>query len=114
MKYNSMCIVLLLTTLFVGCIKQYKHTVKVCDGKFYVEVYNINLAGVDADYLTDTLNFRLYVGKWDNEHENFTYSCTNDSILIEKIGIVDSTGKFQVLEKRVYSLKELKKNKVFE
>lgn len=109
MKYISVYVVLL-TTLFVGCIKQYKHTVKVCDGKLYVERFNVNPAGVDADYLTDSLSFRIYVGNWDNEHENFTYGCNADSVFIEKIDA--SEVKFRVLEKRAYSIQDLKKKKI--
>ena len=104
----------ILCLLFIGCVKQYKHTAKVCNDKFYVEIFNINPAGVDCDYITDSTNFRLYVGKWDNEHENFTYSCVGDSLFIDKIGISDITGKFQILEKKAYYLPNLKKNKVFE
>ena len=107
-------IIITLGCFFIGCIKKYKHTAKVCDNKLYVEVFNINPAGVDCDYLTDSINFRLYIGKWDNEHENFTYSCIGDTIFIEKIGIVDIEGKFQILSKRAYSLQSLKKDKVFE
>ena len=113
MKKYILCITIL-SSLYVGCIKKFKYTVKVCDDNLYVERFNINPAGVDADYLTDSLNFRLYVGKWDNEHENFNYTCTGDSVLIKKLGIIDTTGEFQIIEKRVYSLQELKKKKMFE
>lgn len=107
-------IIITLSHFFNGCIKQYKHTARVCNDKLYVEVFNINPAGVDCDYLTDSTNFRLYVGRWDNEHENFTYSCSGDTIVIEKIGIVNVEGKFQILDKKIYNLQSLKKGKIFE
>ena len=96
----------------MGCLKRYKHTTKVCNNSLYVEVYNINPAGVDADYLTDSINFKLYVGSWDNEHEHFAYECKSDSIFIEKLDV--SEAKFRVLEKKAYSLQELKQKKMFE
>ena len=111
---NHILYITLLSSFFVGCVKKIKYTVKICDDKLYVERFNINPAGIDEDYLTDSLNFRIYVGKWDNEHENFNYTCSGDSVLIKKLGIIDTTGEFQVLEKRVFSLKELKTKKVFE
>jgi hypothetical protein len=108
MKKYSFCIVLF-CSLFQGCVKRHKYTLKVCDDKLYVESFNINPAGVDADYLTDSINFRIYVGDWDNEHENFTYECKGDSVFIEKI---DASGvNFRVLETKVFAIKDLKHEK---
>ena len=100
--------------LLTGCARRFKFTVKVCNDSLYSEVYNINPAGVDADYLTDSVNFRMYVGTTDNEHENFNYTCNGDSLIIKKVAVVDTTGIWRVMETRTYSLSELKKKKVFE
>jgi hypothetical protein len=105
---------LLICSLFIGCSKVYKRTLKVCDNKLYIEVFSVNPAGVDVDYLTDSLNFRLYVGKWDNEHENFHYTCKGDSIIIEKMARMDTTSFMKVIETKVYSLKDLKTKGKFE
>src|ERR1700683_980176 len=70
--------------LFTGCIRKYKWTLPICD-KLYVEVYNVNPAGVYSEYLTDSLSFRLYVGKIDFESERYLYHCSGDSIAIETL-----------------------------
>jgi hypothetical protein len=111
MKKDSLF--LMISCLFlVSCMKKYKYTLKLkhCNDNLYVESFNINPAGVDADYITDSLNFRFYVGRWDSDHENFSYTCMGDSIFIKKL---DTTGDFQVLEQRAYSLKKLKQQKTF-
>mgnify|MGYP003583299431 CR=1 FL=1 len=108
MKFS---IILILSLSFTSCVKKYKQTVNICNN-LYVEVFNINPSGVDVDYLTDSINFRIFVGKWDNEHENFRYLCKNDSLIIEKVTRDDNS--FIVLEKRVYSLIHLKSERKFE
>jgi len=106
--------VIFLWILLAGCVKQYKRTIRVCDNKLYLEIFNVNPAGIDSHYLTDSLNFRLYVGKFDNEHENFHYACEGDSLFIERIASIDTTGKMTVMETRVYNLIDLKKKRKFE
>jgi hypothetical protein len=95
--------------LLASCIKKYKHTVAVCDKKFYVETFNVNPAGVDEQYLTDSFNFRFFVGKVDNEHENFNYTCKGDSIIITKVAKVDISSIWPVIETRIFSISDLKK-----
>ena len=100
--------------IFSGCIKKYKYTTKVCEHTLYVEAFNVNPAGVDADYITDSVNFRLYVGKFDNEHEIYRYSCSGDSLLIRKFAVLDFSGIRKVIDTRVFSIKELKSKGKFE
>ena len=106
MKKNNL-LAILLCMLIVGCLETYDRTIKICDEKLYVEKFTTGV-GLDAEYLTDSVNFRLYIGKRDDEHENFTYECKIDSVFIEKIDV--SGKKKRVLEMKAYSLKELKKN----
>jgi glycine/serine hydroxymethyltransferase len=98
---------------FIGCVKKYKRNAKVCDGKLFVEIFNVNPAGVDSHYLTDSLNFRVYIGKFDNEHENFHYFCRGDSIIIEKLSTNDASGIRKATPFRKYNLEDLKKRKDF-
>jgi hypothetical protein len=100
--------------VFSGCIKKYKYTTKVCERTLFVETFNVHPAGVDADYITDSVNFRMYTGKWDNEHENFRYSCSGDSLIIQKIAEVDTSFVRQVIDTKVFSIKELKSKGMFE
>jgi hypothetical protein len=109
MKKNILFLIIL-CCLWATCKKKHKYTLKLpsCNENIYIEQFNVNPAGVDADYLTDSLNFRVYVGKWDNEHEFFSYVCMGDSILIKKI---DITGEFETPPAQMFSLEKLKQQK---
>jgi hypothetical protein len=108
-------IILLLSLLLLGCNKheKFKRTVKVCNDRFFVEVYNTNPAGIDVHYLTDSVSFRFLVGKFDNDHENFSYSCEGDTITIKKL---ESAGPGQrtrnVSNIRKFGLHELRTHKI--
>lgn len=117
--------------LFIGCFKKYKWTIPVCNN-LYVEVYNVNPAGVYTEYLTDSLHFRLFVGEIDLESRRYIYRCKGDSILIETLASdtsaikLDSTNSFGVdttalasklsldtmfvIATRTFSISSLKKN----
>lgn len=104
-----------LSFLITGCVKQYKGTVKLHERNLYIETFNVNPAGVDCHYVTDSVTFRLYIGKFDNEHENYHYWCRDDSLLVQKIGCNAFTGNMQVLDSpRSFSLSELKQQKTFD
>jgi hypothetical protein len=65
-------------------MKKYKFTGKVCNESLFIETFQTNPFGVDAEYLTDSLHFRKYIGSFDEEHERFLYTCFADSIRILK------------------------------
>src|SRR3954462_10684254 len=75
--------ILALALFSVGCMKQHKKTLSVCDG-LYVESFRVNPAGVNRDYLTDSVSFRFSVDRWDDEHEMISYRCASDSIYVMK------------------------------
>ena len=108
----------LLLFLFSACTRKYKRTVKVCDESLYVEIYNINPAGVDADYLTDSINFRICVGQFDNEHENITYNCNGDTVVIHKFertySVKDDRHDRRTIFIRKFSISQLKKDGSFD
>jgi hypothetical protein len=100
-------------------------TIEVCDKTLFVEKYTIAGGGAHggdriSDYLTDSINFRMYIGTFDNAHENFTYECKGDSVYIEKVrmeeeGIPYNTKTIvKVIEKKIVDLKMLRKQKKFE
>jgi hypothetical protein len=101
----------IISVLFGGCFAKHKFTAKVCNGKLYSEVYNINPAGVDEDYLTDSSTFRIFIGKFDSDHENFSYVCSGDSIKVLKLATDTSGERMKLVDSRVLSLSELKMNK---
>ena len=104
-----------MSLLLTACATDYNRTVKVCGGTLYVEIFDIKSKGVSAHYLTDTINFRLLVGEYDKDHENFSYKCEGDTLSILKIQAASVPGEERkISEVRKYSLMQLKKNKVFE
>jgi hypothetical protein len=105
-------ILIAFSLLCIGCTKKYKSTTSVCGGQFYVETFNVNPTGVDEDYLTDSLDFRLYIGKFDNEHENFSYVCNGDSIRIMRLGVETFGPKMKITDSKLLSLADLKNKKM--
>lgn len=97
--------------------ENYISTTKVCPNLF-VESYRIFGSGAYGgdrvtDYLTDSFNFRIYIGTYDNGNEAYTYECKNNTIYIYKVsGRRENKNKI-VLNKN-YNLLELKKKKSFE
>lgn len=103
-------VLLLFVVLTVGCISRYKYTVKICGSQMYSEVFEVNPAGVDEAYLTDSVSFSVYVGKFDIEHEMFKYLCVGDSINIYKYS-KDSTGLMKIVDNRALSVRYLSETK---
>jgi hypothetical protein len=126
-----------------GCyrnIKNYRGTDELnsteikCNCKLYVEIYSTGiLNNLTANYLTDSLNFKIYAGTFDDENGYILYKCSGDSISIEKVEhtnevfkldstIVDKKlvitpnlkYKLTIVSSKVYSLKDLKKQHIFE
>jgi hypothetical protein len=105
-------LLIILCFALTKCYKNYIGTRKICKNNLYVEIYEINLAGVDACYLTDSINFRINVGKFDPELGNYKFRCNDDSVYIIKynhrnkyIGDTINVTK----EKKALSLTTLKK-----
>src|SRR5882757_2870181 len=111
MKISYVIGPLLLVFGLVSCEKKYYSTAKVCNGSLYVEVFRINPAGEYADYLTDSTNFRIYIGIFDPEEDLYSYTCKGDSILVEKFnrGRESDYRTHETLSRKVYSLRELRK-----
>jgi len=66
---------------FTNCSSRYMNTIKVCDRNLYVENYS-NWSDKATCYLTDSLNFRVYVGRFDAALDYCSYKCENDSVFI--------------------------------
>jgi len=99
----------------------------VCKGILYIETYTVFAEGgaiggvVKSDYLTDSADFRIYIGTYDDEHEKYFYELKGDSIHVEKIRFEEDLKSFDaskikttITENKTYSLKDLEKQKVFE
>ena len=105
MKKSSILIFVTLFFLLGGCTKEYSRTITVCDGNLFVEKYSHKFIDVAYYYLTDSSNFRIYVGKFDNEHGGYYIKCQEDSLQISE----SYEGK--VINFRKYSLVDLRKSK---
>ena len=109
--------------LLIGCNNdrsrdKFFSTVRVCNKDLFVETYIIFGGGAFggdrvSDYLTDSVNFRMYVGTYDDGDEAYSYACKGDSVDIYKV-----TGrrenKNKIVDTKTYSLQILKKKNVFE
>jgi hypothetical protein len=104
-KSSTIIIVILFSFLLAGCYKKYSRTIPVCDGKLFGERYEHNFIDVAYYYLTDSSSFRMYVGKFDNEHGGYSIKCQDDSVTISE----HYEGK--VINIRKYSLIDLRKRK---
>lgn len=103
--------------IFISCYKKYIGTRTICENDLYLEIYEINPAGIDACYVTDSTNFRIYVGKFDPESGNYKFRCKGDILYIEKFKERDeyiSDTVNIVIEKRLLNLRVLKHQRKFE
>ena len=98
--------------LIFGCIRKHKYTESVRNSNLYWEVFNINPAGVDEAFLTDSQNFRVYIGKYDTEHDLFRCSCIDDTIKILKFS-EDASGVMKMVDSKSLSQKKLSKDKTY-
>ena len=64
-----------------------------------------------SDYLTDSVNFRVYVGDHD-EYSSFSYECSGDSIVVKKFKHLESQKK-ELARTSVLSLINLRKRHNF-
>lgn len=93
-------------------------TIRICNKNLYVETYTIFGSGAYggdrvSDYLTDSINFRIYVGAYDNGEEAYSYQCKSDSVYIYKVtGTRENKNK--IVATTVYNLLRLKSKKIFE
>jgi len=89
----------------------YKRTVSICND-LHIEVFRTFSSGAFGsdlvdDYLTDSVNFRLRIGSYDEYYGSIYYQCEMDSITIEKREKSD-TISMHTIEKKIYDLKKLK------
>lgn len=104
-KLSTLIIVILFSFFLSGCNEKYSRTITVCDGNLFVERYRHKFIDVAYYYLTDSSNFRMYIGKFDNEHGGYSINCHSDSISISE------TYEGKITNVREYSLVDLRKGK---
>ncbi len=102
--------ILIICFAFFSCHK-YVRTERICDKKLYLEVYERLQLGVS--YLTDSANFKIYVGQLNFGVEYYRYECKGDSLFVFKYSKRMGNSN-DLIETKSYSLKQLKEEKKFE
>ena len=96
---------------------QHDSTTRLCNSGLFVEGYKIFNSGAYggdrvSDYLTDSTNFRMYIGTYDNADGGYSFICKGDSVYIYKVE--QHSPKNKILDIKTYSISELKKRGKFE
>jgi len=111
---NYLIILIILTiigTINSGSKGNYKYTFNE-DHNLYVEVHRLGIIGnMTSEYLTDSTNFKIYLGTFDDENGYIYCKFNGDKINVEKKENAQGQqrGTLEVTERKTYSLKELKK-----
>lgn len=87
---------------------------KVCNN-LTKEVYIVGSWGAlsadtYADYLTDSINFRVFVGTHGDD-EDFGYTCKRDTVFVIRYSVADFDNTKIIDTEKVYFLNDLKKYK---
>jgi hypothetical protein len=98
-------LIVIANLLLLGCAEKHDRTDSICDGKLYVEIYT-EWSDMGAIYLTDSVNFRVKVDRFNFESEYHKYYCKSDSIIIEKWS-KDELAPKHILETKTFSIKKL-------
>ncbi len=86
-EQTHVCYISILILLLFSCsMNNYKFTTEISQN-IYIETYNVFGSGayggdINMDVITDSLTFRVVVGKYDNYNEFYSYKCNGDSITI--------------------------------
>ena len=90
-------------------IKDRSHFVNafsICDS-LKVEKFKVSsLTDLYADYLTDSTNFRIFIGTY-HYYEDILYECHGDTIYMKKFNMDESKPK--LIECNIYRLMTLKR-----
>jgi hypothetical protein len=75
--------ILLFALPVLGCSRRHLFTADLGD-HLYVEYFNVNPAGVNEAYVTDSVNFRVFIGQYDAEHERVGCINKGDTLICHK------------------------------
>lgn len=83
----------------------------------FIETYNVGILGnLTSEYITDSSNFRIYSGTFDDENGIIWYNLEGDTLTIEvkeqDEGYATRNLKTKTLRK--FSLSKLKKEKIYQ
>ncbi|HTI93558.1 MAG TPA: hypothetical protein VL727_23330 [Puia sp.] len=115
----------LIAVLFSGCTSNdrdksgYHQSYRVCDGALFAESYTIVGGGAYGGdrvsaYLTDSVNFRIYLGTYITGNEAIAVTCEGDSVSVYRSEMSNKTRQREIVKTWKYSGEELRKSKKFE
>ena len=73
-------------------------------GAFSAELY--------SDYVTDSVNFRVFIGSHD-EYSGFKYNCNGDTLFVRKFKVNEDRSS-SIVESSIFRLSILRKEHKFE
>jgi hypothetical protein len=118
MSKTILFVVIGLFCLFTCCDKRFIGSRKICDkNNVYLLIYRVFPVDLNEAYLTDSTNFRVLIGRYDQQIEFYTYRCHGDAVFVEKYNRNSASISDTILslvEKRVFSLDILRKERKFE
>jgi len=94
-------------------------TIALNNKQVFVEKYRIYGGsaydgGIVSVYLTDSSNFRKYIGTYDNSHQSYKYECNGDSVRIILRENEDTSNNYKIVSQTLYSISFLKDKKSFD
>lgn len=120
-RITSAITTLLVLLLSIGCVdkksKQKLFSKKLVCDKIWREKFRVFSGGalsaeLYSDYITDSVNFRVYVGSHD-EYSGFQYECNGDTLFVNKFK-VNAERNSTIIERSSFSLSVLQKRHKFE
>ena len=75
-------LIVIMSIFLLGCSKKHHRTDSICEGKLYVEIYS-DWSDMGECYLTDSVNFKVKLYRFNAESEYYKHYCNPDSLIIE-------------------------------
>lgn len=113
MNSNRNVFVFFICLLSLGCDKKFIRTDIICNHHLFLEVYE-KWSQIGVSYLTDSTNFKIFVGQINFENEYYEYECTSDNLVIIKYSKNYFNQSVNVIERKKYMISELKREGKFQ
>jgi hypothetical protein len=120
-RITTAIIILSVLILIIGCVdkksKQKLFATKSVCNNIWREKYRVFSGGafsaeLYSDYITDSVNFRFYVGSHD-EYAGFEYKCNGDTLFVRKFKVNEDRSS-SIIENSIFRLSVLRKEHKFE
>lgn len=116
-RIGALAALILVPSIFSGCFDSRKKedhysTYKIKGCNIYREKYTVSHAGmyggaIYADYLTDSVSYRVVVGR-HTENQNYKYEYKNDTVFIDKMSI-ENRDSVAIIDSKIYTVAKMKK-----